>query len=180
MPYLILRPASGATRAANLSVSASNDQPWQDISFLETVSDRASDSQYSVQKAHISIVVTGSDHFKWTGYAFANTGVGELVFDDDEEYDIAEEDDMAPDVDYFASDGQGEVLLTESMIQDPRRYWLRVVGLRMTIVLKEWDYIVHKSEHFVRFWVGICSPSSHLRVLTITRTLNSDQLCLLA
>jgi len=113
---------------------------------------------YSIQKAHISLVVAGSDHYKWTGYAFANTGIGDLVFDDDEEYDLTEEGEEPPDLDYFPSDGQGDVLMSEYIIQDPRRYWLRVVELRLIIILKEWDYLVHKIEDSVHDWVSTVSP----------------------
>jgi len=161
LPYLILRATSSATEASASNTFAKNQEPWQDVTFLNIKSNEEGDSHYSIQKAHISLVVTGTDHFRWTGYAFANTGVGDSVFDEDDEYDVTEEEYEVPEVDYFPSDGQGEVLLTDTTIQDPRRYWLRVVGLRLSIILKEWDYIVHKTEDSVRDWVSIMSTPNH-------------------
>jgi hypothetical protein len=173
LPYPILRATPSADEVSELDSCVQEHDLWQDISFLDIPPNEKGYSNYSVRKAHISLVVTGSDHFRWTGYAFANTGVSDLIFDEGEESNVAEdgqkeqeeggaggggeedEEEDEPELDYFPSDGQGELVLAEDIIQDPRRYWLRAVGLRLITILKEYDYLVHKVEDSVHVWVSI-------------------------
>jgi hypothetical protein len=158
----MLRAASSADKSFESDDCGQNQNSWQDITFLDIPPNEKGYTNYSVQKAHISLVVTGSDHYRWTGYAFAKTGVKDLIFDDDADYGLDDEHEEDPELDYFASDGQGEVLQAEKTIHDPRRYWLRVVGLRLIIILREWEYLVHKVEDCVCTWVSTvalyCAP----------------------
>jgi hypothetical protein len=117
--------------------------------------DKEGNTHYSIRKEHISFVVTGPDHFHWIGYAFANTSASDLVLEDTEEYDGGDEEGAEPEIDYLACDGQGEVHFVDHPVFDPRLYWLQIVRLRLCIVRREWDYLIHKVENSIRDWVSV-------------------------
>jgi hypothetical protein len=115
--------------------------------------DKEGHSHYSIRKEQISFVVTGPDHFRWIGYAFANTSASDIVREDTEEF-VDDDEATEPEVDYLGGDGQGEPLFAADPIFDPRLYWLRIVGLRLCVVRREWDYLVNKVEGSVHDWVS--------------------------
>lgn len=106
-------------------------------------------------------MVNGSDNTNWKAYVFAETGEADSIFEEEEEtYDSSEiddegDEDVGPEVDYLASDVTGEVVLTEHIIQDPRKYWLHVVGLRLATAVNEWDDLIHQVGKSIHVWVFV-------------------------
>lgn len=157
-------------------------ESWANLSFLNMEPNEKGQDQYTVKRAHTSIVICGSDHFRWVGYAFANPGFSELdestsELESDEEngdtnsdgdvdenvdenihggQEIEADEPCEPKIDYMMSDGQGRVVQVDHQpIHDPRRYFLCVLEQRVGIVYKEWDYLVHKIEKSIQVRVRL-------------------------
>jgi hypothetical protein len=98
-----------------------------------------------IHEAMTSIVICGWDESRWTCYAFVDTEFsGEPVSDD--EYEGSDELNEDP----IASDRRSPEIDADSPIWDPRKYFLRIVNLRMKKqILEEWRYIVGVVERSV-------------------------------
>lgn len=117
-----------------------------------------------IEDASVSFVVTGTHNRRWVGYMFADTGAEKHIFGEDDdvsdggeldEDETSDEDDgNEPNEDFLPSDGRGITMITtENTIQDPRTYFLHVVGSRMHIIVIEWDNLVHVVGGRIAAWV---------------------------
>ncbi|KAI4951346.1 hypothetical protein J4E91_004056 [Alternaria rosae] len=87
----------------------------------------------------------------------SNSRHPKLRKDEDDNADSEGQEDEPEDVeeDYFAVDGNGRGCLVQDAnepIWDPRRYWLRIVELRVLRILEEWVEIIQFVEKGVEAW----------------------------
>ncbi|KAF2831927.1 hypothetical protein CC86DRAFT_280201, partial [Ophiobolus disseminans] len=155
LPYLELREVDGESMTCMSRTNHETGTVLSDVSFLNIMSTQGSLSRYCLQRAHISVMICGSDNVQWVGYAFANNTVDEDGTENEEDEiegsvdtDFAEDEDEG-EVDLFASDDSDEVLDANIPIYDPREYWLRVVKLRLRLIVSKWEYLVYKVEKSV-------------------------------
>lgn len=130
IPYFVLMPSPPATKLV---------RNWNDLSFLPT--SKVDNKRYAMYRAMFSFVICGSDHRRWTGYAFADDNKNDDdMLDDDDELDYQ--------IDPIASVDEGPFLMLDDQI-NPRQYFLRVLDLRMEAILKEWENIVRFMEYSI-------------------------------
>lgn len=96
----------------------------------------------------MSVVICGWDNQNWVGWGLFNTSS-----DPTDEYDPEDQRELRED--YYAADGEaGPVTDADDPIWDPRRYWLRIIDIRLQLVLKEWVWLVRNLEAGVAAWVS--------------------------
>jgi hypothetical protein len=104
--------------------------------------------RYVIREAHTSIVICGWDNSKWVGWAFVNapfdpTTQGNDEDDEDDEDEGQDDEPVILEEDYFAVDGDGGIVHDANKpIWDPRRYWLRIIEIRILRIMKEWIWLV--------------------------------------
>jgi hypothetical protein len=141
LAHLILREAD-----TNSGWTAGSQNTVADLSFLWSLSPSGSSPKYEMYQAHISVVICGWSNTQWTGYAFANTGLENKPFQEQEE------DEPIPDL--FAADRDDDFVKDANMpTWDARVYWLQIVATRCQLVLKEWRYLVYTIEEGIETWV---------------------------
>jgi len=160
LPFQILRETLATPSAAD----SLHNTDMLDVSYLQQQRphDRRQPSarQFVIRKAHTSIAICGWDNFKWVGWAFINAPLDPKLRkdgDEDDEDDDGQEDEPEEiEEDYFAVDGNGRRCLVQDAnapIWDPRRYWLRIVELRVLRILEEWVEVVQFVDKGVQAWV---------------------------
>ncbi|KAH7355825.1 hypothetical protein BKA66DRAFT_266394 [Pyrenochaeta sp. MPI-SDFR-AT-0127] len=171
LPYLTLRETvlSGGNPNMNIDQLA---KVWADVSYLQLectqCEEHKGSCEHLIREAHVSIVICGKDEFKWVGWAFVNTPSdptsegdkeeGEDEAEGDEKYEEGEDDDEGPNEDYFATDGEGELVVdANETTWDPRRYWLQIIDSRVKLALKEWEWLVKNVENGVNAWKEVHS-----------------------
>ncbi|KAH4071235.1 hypothetical protein HBI23_101520 [Parastagonospora nodorum] len=161
LAHLILREESCKPKAGT-SKPTSND-----LSFLESGNSSGSSPTYKIRQAHISVVLCGWGNTRWTGYAFANTGLdAQPALDHDED---------EPNMDYFAADRDDDhVKDADTPIWDAREYWLQIVAIRCRLILKEWVYL--RDEDPLKNSNGVMQPVATDIQKTLDITLQSMQL----
>ena len=102
-----------------------------------------------------SVVICGTDHFRWVGYAFSDRNIDDNHLNDEDEHD--ENDGEMPDEDIFASDGNilEYIPVVDDPICDPRMYFLRCAQLRVAAVVDEWKYLIQSVEVGLKDWVSL-------------------------
>jgi hypothetical protein len=79
LPYLALRaspPSEDCPKAASINKTP---RRWIDLSFLKLRSASSeTEGNYGIHEVHISFALSGSDHERWTAFAFVDT-----AFDDE-------------------------------------------------------------------------------------------------
>jgi hypothetical protein len=128
--YLILRetnppPASEATGSDDNTQKA-----LVDLSFLGLEPSSGSvSSHHIIQQANISIVICGWSNTRWTGYACANTGLGEVEEEEEDEDGCVQGLFAAEDGLHFSRDAN-------AVEWDARRCWLRTVAIRCQLIYR--------------------------------------------
>ena len=95
----------------------------------------SAENLYNIYETQISIAVTGVDHWRWTAWGFVDTWF--------ETHDAVSE--------YYEGEGSGAQpdplaagqIDTNPPERYPREYFLKVFEIRIGIVAKEWNYILH-------------------------------------
>jgi hypothetical protein len=117
------------------------------------------------------------DYSKWVGYGFFNggpvgaddevdegdgEGCGEGDSDeaDDGAEEGVEENEPIPRREIFAPDDDNHDMYSDTLIHDPRRYFLRITGVWMRFVVREYTYLVEQLEAYVEAWVRIATNDS--------------------
>ncbi|PVH69933.1 hypothetical protein DL98DRAFT_149862 [Cadophora sp. DSE1049] len=145
IPYLIL---SKSTRPEQPTGKA-NIKPqrrWTDLSFLKldtevpSAQEQGMGEVWSIQDAHFSCVVTGTDEWRWTGYGFADAESDGFLTD-------LSKDDLS--FDQIAAKG----IDAKKPICSPRDYWIKVFEIRIELVRKAWDYLIFKLEDAIRRYI---------------------------
>jgi hypothetical protein len=90
-------------------------------------------SKYVLTEACFSLVICGTDHQHWVGYAFVDRH-----FDEDEDLDESLFPYKGCHEDPIVSDCGEDILDANLPIWDPRRYFLVILKFRIANVLKEW------------------------------------------
>jgi hypothetical protein len=88
----------------------------------------------------ISYVVTGSDDWRFVGYAFVDQELDGLLIDQSEE-------DLA-----FDQIAAGEIE-AKFPIWRPRDHWVRVLEVRVEQVRREWELLEYRVRHGVNRYV---------------------------
>jgi hypothetical protein len=115
---------------------------WTDLSFLRIQPPKSQDQrEYGMHEAQISVVICGSDNWRWAGYAFIDTSfesedLGDGIFS----YEDVHEDPIASNSELHA----------DLPIWDPREYFLTILEIRVTQVRKELEYLVRAVERSVK------------------------------
>jgi len=153
LPFFILRKETPPLEEP-IGGGKLNTKPkrrWTDLSFLK-ISDTStytSESEgpkttenevWGIHEAQISVVVTGSDDWRWVGYGFIDAEIDGVLAE-------SSSDDLL--FDQIAA-GALEV---DFPIWRPRDYWLKVFELRIGQVRKEWDDLAHKLEQSIGTYV---------------------------
>jgi hypothetical protein len=118
---------------------------WTDLSFLELQTLKPQSSVpgevWGLHAAHISYVVTGSDDWRFVGYAFVDQEADGLLTDKSEE-------DLG-----FDQIAAGEIEARFSLCR-PRDHWVLVFEVRAEQVRRAWEYLIYKLEIGVSQYVG--------------------------
>jgi hypothetical protein len=137
LPFFVLRKAT----PPEASIGKANTKPrrrWTDLSFLKLNSPESQghclpNEVWGIHEVQISCVVTGSDEWRWVAYGFVDTEVDGLLTD-------LSETDLS-----FDPIAAGEMQASYP-IWRPRDYWLKVLGIRIEQVRREWEYLLYKLE----------------------------------
>jgi hypothetical protein len=111
------------------------------------MSQLSTQSQFCIHESQFSLLICGTDHTRWTAYAFIDPHLDA----DPEETGYDGEDDVA--VDPIANDKERQIIDANRPIWDPREYYLKIVDMRTTRVLNEWTRIVRKVKS-----AQVCTP----------------------
>jgi hypothetical protein len=132
-----------------------------DLAFLKIKSGQGDGPvQFSIWKAHETVLVFGCDTSEWTGYAFsARCPSMNAAHDLNHESDDDDSNDGMPEEDLFATgdtnyDGQ-HVLDANSPIWDPRVYFLCVLAIRVKIIYEWYVYLIRTLESGIDNWVSL-------------------------
>ncbi|CAO2655216.1 Nn.00g102800.m01.CDS01 [Neocucurbitaria sp. VM-36] len=163
LPYLSLRQTS--TPASR--PSEPTQHYWTHLSFLKLTPESLRSpncSGYMIREIKNSVVICGTDHFRWMGYAFSDRNLvddhindeGEHDDNDDNDEDDEDENDEMPFEDIFATDGniQEYFHVVDDLIWDPRKYFLRCVQVRVAAVADEWRYLIQAVEVGAKDWLA--------------------------
>ena len=125
----------------------------------------------AIYDAHASVVISGWDRSKYTGYAFLDPGSIEHHFEGDDVDDEAEEDgdnsddsetaEIEPIEDHFATDGRSQFQDADSPVWDPRVAFLRAVHTRVQLALQEYSYLFGHVEVYMQTWVRLIQLPSY-------------------
>jgi hypothetical protein len=153
LPFSTLR--SSTLPSADSDFTNNNHMVWTkiDVSFLNLLcaqhQSRECMCKHSIEESQVSVVISGWDDRNWVGWGLFNTP-------SDPTDDYASEDERELNEDYYAADGEdGPVVNADDPIWDPRRYWLRIIDIRVRLVLKEWRWLVRNIEAGVIAWVSV-------------------------
>jgi hypothetical protein len=179
LPYLMLREVFSESDEWKARELGEEGESWLDIPLPMSKSRREDrPNRFLIKKSHTSIVLCVWDYSKWVGYGFFNGGpVGADDEVDDEgdgegcgEGDSDEADDGAeegveenepiPRREIFAPDDDNHDMYSDTLIHDPRRYFLRITGVWMRFVVREYTYLVEQLEAYVEAWVRIATNDS--------------------
>lgn len=150
LTYLVMRKKDTLARPS-ASGNGTRRHPATDLSFLDTSISSGEALSYCIYKAHISIVLCGWSDTQWTGYAFANTGLPEEPF--------VEQDEGEPKQDLFAADRDNDYVQdADAPNWDARKYWLQIVAIRCELIRKEWTFLVRTIEGKVHKLVRLIHP----------------------
>jgi hypothetical protein len=153
LPFFKLRK-SKSPEAHTGKINTKPRRHWRDLSFLKLTSSELRDQGppseirgeytevWGLYETQISFVITGTNDWRWVGYAFFDT-----EFDD---YLDLPETGMSfdPSLDPTASEPG-----LNNPIWTPRDYFLKVFEIRMEQVRKEWECIAQKVELTVKRYV---------------------------
>jgi hypothetical protein len=149
LPFFILRKSTPPEEFEG-KVHLKPWRNWTDLSFLNLDKSDSGPQKttevWGIQEAQFSLVVAGSDHFRWNGYSFV-----------DSEYDgiLAESFDNDLPHDQIAAG----VIEARFPYWGPRDYWIMVFEIRSRHVRNHWRYLIHKLElgikQHVRSYAGI-------------------------
>ncbi len=132
-----------------------------DVSFLHCgATDLRNENDYRIYNKRFSFVICGSDHRRWTGYAFAETKPHQKM---EEHWEgDGQEDPIAS-----GSDAYGSPFLVhpDNPLYDPRAYFLVVLEIRLAGVLKDWKNLVRWVASSIEDQVGISSLLIAMTVL---------------
>ncbi|PSS22711.1 hypothetical protein M430DRAFT_16661 [Amorphotheca resinae ATCC 22711] len=139
--YFALR-ASSPKDPSRIIGNINPPRQWTDLSFLKIQPPKSQDQrEYGMHEAQISVVICGSDNWRWAGYAFIDTSFeGEDLGDGIFSYEDVHEDPIASNSELHAN----------LPIWDPREYFLTILEIRMTQVRKELEYLVRTVERSVK------------------------------
>jgi hypothetical protein len=158
LPYLMLREVSSTSDQWRNRNMTQEGESWLDLPLPDSepiTTDRP--NRFLIEKAHISTVLCVWDYSKWVGYAFSKGGHTDILDNGSDESDGEDNDDdddiSVPKEDIFAPQNVNHDLYAEDPIRDPREYFLRIVGVWIIFVLREYTYLVRVLEACVRTWV---------------------------
>jgi hypothetical protein len=133
----------------DIKINSKPPRQWTDLSFLKLDTPKShpqiSGVVWGIYEAMISYVVTGSDDWRWVGYAFVDTELDGLLTD-------LSEEDLS-----FDRVAAGEIY-ANSPLWRPRDHWVKVLDIRIEQVRKEWEYLAYKLEFAVNQYVRVPKP----------------------
>ncbi|KAH8821447.1 hypothetical protein F5884DRAFT_745770 [Xylogone sp. PMI_703] len=121
IPYFALRTSPSSDESFTALNQGKQLRQWRDITFLEAGGENAKDSRVSrLCEAQFSLVICGSDNWRWTGHAFSDTYFNnQSLTDYTFSYDGLHEDPIA-------SNGELDANLP---LWDPREYFLMIIKI---------------------------------------------------
>jgi hypothetical protein len=147
LPFFLLRMSKPPESC--IKVNSKPPRQYTDLSFLKLDTPKSQQQGtgeiWGLHEAQISYVVTGSDDWRWIGYAFVDTELDGLLTD-------LSEDDLS-----FDRVAAGEIH-AKSPLWRPRDHWVKVLDIRIEQVRKEWEYLVFKLEFAVNHYVRVPKP----------------------
>ena len=171
LPFLTLREVSSESHEWKARGPKDEGKRWLDLPLPASKSrGNYRPDRFLISESHTSIVLSVWDRSNWAGYAFFK---GMSVTDEEESDEeaggeddgeglgdvadeLAEENDPKPKRDIFAPDGDSHDMYADDPIHDPRRYFLRITGVWMSFVVREYRYLVEELEAWVKAWVRSC------------------------
>jgi hypothetical protein len=136
LPFFILGKSTPPKKTCG-TLKTKPDRGWKDVSFLklDTLDSSVQSSEpnevWSLQEAQISIVLTGIDDWRWTGYGFVDAEVDGLL------EDISKEELGFDQV----ARGEHEAKFP---IWRPLDYWARVAEVRISQTTRHYENIMYK------------------------------------
>ena len=101
-----------------------------------------------LHEAHVSLSVVGVSNAIWTAYCLVHVPDDEIdLIADEDSSDSGYDDDESVFHDYNDhGEGASDIPTPDDSINDPRKYWLEVVNVRMKNIVSEWRYLVCSTE----------------------------------
>ena len=155
LPYLTLREVPSTTRNDRNTGKDTNDR--SDLSFLSAPGSTifSNHSRWILREATTSVMICGTSHFQWTGYAFSGGApVDDEVLGADTEFESDCIEGETPLEDLFVTGGKHRASAEQNTIWDPRVYFLHCVESRVDSACQELTYIVAIIEARTKLWVG--------------------------
>ncbi|KAF2194379.1 hypothetical protein K469DRAFT_126254 [Zopfia rhizophila CBS 207.26] len=146
VPYFALRPLPSPKDGSQRVPNGKLRRRWIDISFLEAQSPYPGDEQrYGLAETQFSLLICGSDDWRWVAYSFEDTYFDEI----EEEEDLYDGCDPYERffIDPIASDDHTDA---NKPIWNPRAYYLAICKARSAQVLLEWQNIRAKVERNIK------------------------------
>lgn len=164
LPYLTLRRISSESDEWKARESSEEGESWLDLPSPKSNAREGNRlDRFLIKKSHTSIVLCIWDYSKWVGYAFFKGRPADSDGEDNDEADdaensnaadeIVEDDDPIPRKEIFAPEDDNHNMYADDPIRDPRRFFLRITGVWMRLVLREYAYLVAILESCVKAWV---------------------------
>lgn len=128
---------------------------WHEV-FDATFLDWETKTPAYIFPAKYSFAVTGIDEWRWTAYCFVDT-----LFDTDDDAECVSNyvgNSQGPGGMHLDPCTAGEEFM-DNVVQDPRKYFLRVLAARLACISEEWRRIAHKVEGSVDLYVQASLPT---------------------
>jgi hypothetical protein len=142
LPFFIVRKSKPPN--TGIKINSKPPRKWTDLSFLKLDApesqSQVSGEVWGMHEVAISYVVTGSDDWRFVGYAFVDQELDGLLIDQSEE-------DLA-----FDQIAAGEIE-AKFPIWRPRDHWVRVLEVRVEQVRREWELLEYRVRHGVNRYV---------------------------
>lgn len=133
LPLFLLRKSKPPESCTKMNSRPARQ--WTELSFLKLDTPKshsqAPEEVWGIHEAEISYVVTGSDDWRWIGYAFVDTELDGLLTD-------LSDDDLS-----FDRVAAGEIQANFPLWR-PRDHWVKVLDIRSEQVRQEWEYLIYK------------------------------------
>jgi hypothetical protein len=144
IPYLAFRPLPLSESDTQTIPDVKLPRKWMDVSFLVDSSASEANKQFGLAEAQISVLLCGSDNWRWVVYSLVDTYFDKEEDADDEYDEFSNAEEFVPDP--IVSDELTDLNLP---IWDPRAYFLTICDARSNQVLCEWENIRSAIERVV-------------------------------
>lgn len=151
LPYFALRTSTAQIKDRRQDKGGEPLRRSYDVTFLDTKHEQLCAFLYEAQ---ISVVISGTDEWRWVGYCFVDTYF-DADHEDGESVDNYHQDSVGDDGMLVDPCTHGRLAL-DRPIQEPREYFLEVLRCRLHQVTCEWQQVVQNIKESIREHEQVC------------------------